>query len=435
MLEQISSVLKNAITKSQGFFWASKRPAQTNYVMWSSVNLNNLLSSTNSSFLWTDINQLGQINISQDTFFNLLEHDVIISSALKLISSKLSTELCLYEWGAKLETTQAKRILQEANEFIWPLHNYIYKSLAMILASWQKISSASQIRVADGRAKSWAKLNIYDSRQVQPEYDRDTGEVLRYNIYQNSSVYRKLPRNYIQNQIVYPSINGTPATWQSVFYSAVIDALSNKATAQKQFVFFKNNAMPNVVFMLDPEHIKNAEDAKEFERKLIETYWWAWNSSKPLMSMWIKDIKTLELSHKDLQLIDQRIYANQMCSIALWVDMRVLGYMKEGGAKAEMDSVSLVNANSWLDKWANIISDWLTEEINRFIIWLWDSRIRVIPQYFQNKQFEKQMWLEEVQAWIITRNEYRSRFGLPPIADNSLMDDYIISGARQATAE
>jgi len=97
----------------------------------------------------------------------------------------------------------------------------------------------------------------------------------------------------------------------------ITDGLTDIATSNRQLVFFKNNAMPNIVYMLDADACNTLEHQKDFERKIREKYQGTANSYKPMASTAVKDIKILEMSHKDLDLISQRLFAHKEYGIEL----------------------------------------------------------------------------------------------------------------------
>lgn len=393
-------------------------------------NTADLFSNTDLSsyYVWSSVWDLWAIKTDKKDAFYILRKNVIVSAAWKLMSNRVWANgiwLIDDKWEiVDLESDRVwKEIVERANKFfaIPSLYNYVYRSFGMILWAWQKFSTIDQMNWI-WEATEESKIKILDSRYVSVKSDAYWTPVsYSYNWLE------QLSPEIVVDYIVYEDLDN-PIYGMSQIESILIDALTDYATSTRQLLFFKNNAMPNVVYMLDKSKIKNEEQAKEFERIITEKHWWNSQSNKPLASTFIDDIKILEMSHKDLDLINQRIFSHKEAWVVLWFDLRLLSYMKDSWwSFSEMDSLTLKNANSQLEVYAKRIEVWMKLEYEKFI-WPIPYSFKLQNELYKDIKAETDLVTLQINSWMITPNQANKIIWLP-VSDDVRLDEYYLSNS------
>lgn len=363
-----------------------------------------IVSQYPNLYLGNDIDALGNIRISLNTTFSIAKRNTIVSSATNLLSDRIGKSIYIEKDGEIVENRKAQEITAKAKDFfaIPTLHTYIERSIKILMASGQKFSTANSV--------NWLgevdKVRILDNRNVAIKVN-DYDEVVSYEYRWKKT--QQLPVGLVADYVAWSDLDN-PILWQSPIYSVVYDVMIDDSIAKRNIFFFKNNADPSAVYMLDPENTTN-ESAVAFKKQLSEKYSGNGNNSKPLVSNVIKDVKVLELSNREIEMINQRLHSNKMIGVALGFDLRLLAYMKDtGGSYSEIDSLTLNQANSQIKSRATHIENSMNLEYTKLV---WDTqwyKIKLENNYFANKFKEKEIALEEVKAWVKQVDEYRDEF-------------------------
>jgi len=103
--------------------------------------------------------------------------------------------------------------------------------------------------------------------------------------------------------------------------------MSEKETARKTFYFFKNDAVPNVIFMLNPE--VDSDQVKDIQTIIDNKYKGTSNTNKSMVSNAITGAQVLDMNNKDLDLINLREFFIQKMGITFQIDPRLIGFVKD----------------------------------------------------------------------------------------------------------
>lgn len=368
---------------------------------------NQNVASLQSLSVW--LNYDGSIRITPYTYFALIKKNSIIASWIRFLSQRI--------WGNGYDLVDSKgnvidwqdKIKERINYFFsnTSIENYIYRSLVNYITSWQKISTATEIN-KNWRATPKAKINVLDPRYITINTDWKTTDVVSY-IYWNNLEQMTLSPEIVVDDIQYPDFDRTNY-WQSQLEPVVMDALIDQASNDRSFGFHRNNATPSTVYSLDPESITSIEEAKELESQIIEKHWGSTNTWKPLVSSAIKWVHTIQVPKIDAS--TEKEMTIKILSMVIWVDPRVLWFMKTtGGSYAEIDAISRNMTNAKIIERERKIEDGMNKEYRKFI---WDSpyKIKLKSILFENKEKEKEIAMMEVEKGIMTVEEYKSLFNM-----------------------
>jgi len=103
----------------------------------------------------------------------------------------------------------------------------------------------------------------------------------------------------------------------------VYDALSDEEASRSNQAFFKNNAIPAALISLDT--VSEDESIQAIEQLKKQFSWWK-NKHKIAVANWIKDVKILWQSIKDMEFISLRYFTTEKICAAIWVPKTILGY-------------------------------------------------------------------------------------------------------------
>ena len=244
---------------------------------------------------------------------------------------------------------------------------------------------------------------IADSRTIVKNADK-FWTVQSYTQMSGGAV-KNIPYDWLYNSIVRYDPNN-PVYWKSLYKSIVYDALSDKESSKRQFYFFKNSAVPNAVFMLDPE-ITNKETLDMIKSDMKDKYQWSENSHKTIISSAIKDIKILELSNKDLDLINLRKFVIQKMAILFQIDPRVIWFMTDSWADRSINAIRK-EAGETIENLSNVFEDDINSFYRQFINKKADFRIKLDNESFEDREVVEENQRKDVQLWLITINEVRN---------------------------
>lgn len=105
----------------------------------------------------------------------------------------------------------------------------------------------------------------------------DYGEPIEYKVGKTKGeVFNK---EDIYDHIVYLDPN-KPWLGSSIYRGIVMDALTDAEAIQSQFYFFRNNARPDIMVVLDDQMLSNPDAIKEFKKQRKAEHQGSGNSGK-----------------------------------------------------------------------------------------------------------------------------------------------------------
>lgn len=195
------------------------------------------------------------------------------------------------------------------------------------------------------------------------------------------------------------------ANWMWVLNGCVYDALSDLEAMRTNYYFYQNSAIPSAMLLLDEwltdEEYQNAKDMFEAQFKGTK------NQHKTIIAWWVKDIKTLSITPRDMEFINQRHMTTEKISAVFGVPKWILWYVEN------------VNYNNWANQRKEFI-EWTLKPLesdfeqilNRLLEMFLPAvheKVWIKCDWEQLEETQERMdWLrKDVASWILTINEAR----------------------------
>jgi len=249
---------------------------------------------------------------------------------------------------------------------------------------------------------------ILDSRTVKKEVD-SFWNIKQYVQRSGSNVKNISPDGLYNAVIRFDPQN--PIYWKSIYKWIVYDAMSDTESSKRQFYFFRNNAVPWAMVMLD-DNITDVEVIKRIEQQIKEKYQWSENAHKVMIAWWVKDVRILELSNKDLDLLGLRNFLVKRWGIIFKMDPRIIWFMQDSGADRSITAIR-AEAKETLQNMAEVFE----QDINNFYKQFINKNMNFIIK-LDNETFVDRISIEDNQRkdlilWLQTINEIREERNLP----------------------
>ena len=213
----------------------------------------------------------------------------------------------------------------------------------------------------------------------------------------------------------------------SVLYDAVLDLEALKTN----YSLYKNSARPDMLLLLDGN--LSEEEQQIATDKFRAQFTWSNNAHKVIVGGWIQDIKTLSLTARDMETINQRKLTTEKISATFGVPKAMLWYVED------------VNYNNGQNQKEEFLEGTIKPFEQDF-----DAILNKLLQMFKPDIFNKywiksdseqlketQEWLNgqraDVLAWIITINEARVDRWLEKVNDENA--DKLITSRNQVLLE
>ena len=249
----------------------------------------------------------------------------------------------------------------------------------------------------------WEKrCQIVDSRTMVKKLDNNFNIVW----YQQYTVWqaKDIPFDDVYNSIVrYNPLK--PLYWKSLYQGILYDALSDSESAKRQFYFFKNSWIPNALIMLE-DNMTNKETIQNVKDQIKEKYQWTENAHKVMIWQGIKDVKILELSNKDLDLLNLRNFIVKKRGVVFQIDPRIIGFMMDSWADRSINSIR-EEAKETINNLSKQFEDDINNFYKEFVNSKMDFRIVVDSEQFNDRDKIESAQREDVVLWLLTMNEVR----------------------------
>ena len=348
--------------------------------------------------------------IDINTYYQLYEFNWDIRQAIQKIANWVSRNW-IYLQNNQRQTVENNIITDEVFDlFKAPTFLKRKKDLYRnYLLSWE-------LYIIPIKNEAWTTIwfNILDSRLVSKTVDA-------YWIIQSFTVNSQwITKIFQPNELAFfkreDSVNSS-VDWMWVLNWCIYDALSDFESMKTNYSFYQNSAIPSAMLLLDewlsPEEMQNAKDQFEAQFK------WSNNQHKTLVAWWVKDLKTISLTPRDMEFINQRHLTTEKISAVFWVPKTILWYTEN------------VNYSNWWNQRKEFI-EWTLRPLeadfehilNRLLEMFRPDlfkklRIKADWEQLEESQ-ERQEWLrKDVQSWILTINEARIERWLEALNDEN----------------
>lgn len=374
----------NAIRNSINSFLKGKRDNSISGTMPYFSSTTNLWTAQLKSFLQSWFH-------SYSTTLSIGEKNTVISRSIDMLHEAIQYVDIVDDQGKEVKSWLARQILRDAKAIFGNdnFSSYIYFSILYEVCCWMKI--LAPIKVSD---KGYAeRVELLDPRRISIQYGKDGDEVLYHN-------WQKL-ESYVKT-LYKPSVN---RRWYGIakFNGAIDDAILDQASRQEGIVFYKNSALPNIVFAMNNNLTKSDLDA--FEKSLILKYWGLENKGQPLAANGIENITVIDSSQGIISGLEAREYNSNMLSMSIGLDMRGLGYMRNWGSQAELKAV-MNSVNAKIKRHAERLANDLRREFSELVYEMPENmHFRFVPTYITDPQQVLDNFFKAEQREIVTKEQ------------------------------
>jgi len=266
------------------------------------------------------------------------------------------------------------------------------------------------------------KYEVLDGRFVSVVTDSDLIPI-RY-IYKNPAQKGKTD-SYSADDIITVKDDDdldNPVFGISPLETIVVDVLGDEEANLSNYAYFQNDGIPSALYVLQPWLTANQQ--KDIYDQIQETLKGWHNKHKSLASSAIVDVKPINGGHTDMSFEKQRSTATVKVCVALWVPRSILGYI---------DDVNYSNGDIQYKKFIENTIRPLEETIEHvFTIFLQDFKdyqgykFEVNDEHIDDFAIKSKLAIENVNAWLWTRNEARDYIGYEAL-DNELAEEITVS--------
>lgn len=266
-------------------------------------------------------------------------------------------------------------------------------------------------------------FQVLDSRLVLKDVDK-YGNIIRFIVVNPKTAEQKI---YKPEELAYFKLESDvnyEVNWMWLLYWIVYDWLCDLEASKTNYALYVNNSIPNSILLLNDDLTEN--ELKIAKEQFLTQFQWSENAHKMLIGWWIKDIKTISISPRDMEFINQRKLTTEKVSAVLGVPKLILWYV---------DNVNYSNGRELKKEFLEWTIKPYEEDFENIINVLLD---KFVPKIYENywlkcdwEQLEEtQEWYEwqrkDVERWILTINEVRVDRWLEPSKEENC-DKHLVS--------
>ena len=201
--------------------------------------------------------------------------------------------------------------------------------------------------------------------------------------------------------------------WISKIETLCYDIMADKEAGRSNYSFFKNNAIPSTIIYLDNE-MDETEQKIALEQLKNQFSWWE-NRHKVSASSWIKDVKVIWQSMKDMEFLALRWFTTERICCALWVPKTILWYS---------DNINFSTSDNQYRKFIENTIKPLEYQLEYIFTTLILQIDPLVEFEFEDKhEFDLKEKVERNEKlfniWAKTINEVREDLGLLPFEDEN----------------
>ena len=258
------------------------------------------------------------------------------------------------------------------------------------------------------------KFVAEDSRAVTKNIK--DGVITSFNIYNGRGQKTSMVPRQDLGWSLYERDVTTRLDWMSILEGLIYDVLSEYESSKRNYYFFRNNSIPSAIVMLDEgldgEQLKYA--AENIKRKFEGGE----NAHKFIINNAVKDIKTLSLSPKDMEFLQQRGFTRDKIAAAFGVPKELLGYTDDSGAyerlkeiRKEFNQDTIYTVGKHLE---DVINMTISQFADRLFIDLSKYSVKVKTESFEDTKELYEMYRKNIESGLQTVDEVRVEMGKDP---------------------
>ncbi len=371
-----------------------------------SVSKSDLIKSVASkrgySFVSGGASKLGDISLSYHTMFDLQKMNPQAQAAKDLIVKMIGRHGIMFlKDGLMYEDFEReKRIFEmfkDPQTSSWKAFKdkYYTNYFCSWMATW------FYTKMGDWNTR----IQVLDSRYIEKKFD------LYWNLtelkYNNEEVDIK---NVVSQIVKYDP--DKPGYGMSIYNSVIYDAFSDREASKRNYMFFKNGAIPNIILTMDDD-LENEDEINaaidQFELKYRGT-----DNSHWIMALGgVKEIRTLDVSNRDLELLELRKFSVKVFGMLFGFDPRFLAFRDgENGSHSEYTKLA-TQSDKTMRSYADVLEEFMMKVImDLYPAFPYDD-IDLINDTFLDEETKIEMYKNEIQNAISTPAEIVKRLWKP----------------------
>ena len=214
-----------------------------------------------------------------------------------------------------------------------------------------------------------------------------------------------------------------PLLGVSPIESIATEGLTELESQKSNLMFYENHSVPAHLLIVDGE--LTSEQYKELKAEIDNKFKGAENRFKSGMIPFVKDIKTIAPSQKDMQYLETRWFTTKKVVVAFGVDSFILGYT-EGVQRGNADTIYKMFYENTVRPQETEFEEMINKDlfpklgIDRILF-------KVKKSSYDNQQEVANITRADVLSGIMTVNEARKERGLEP-SENELADELLFNG-------
>ena len=395
------------------YFWLYYNQVYTNILSMAKKTIKNNVSSKAEkiisaakrkwyTYVWWGISCLWDITFSYDTMFNIQKRNPEAQAAKDLIARMIWRKgIKFIKWDLLYDDSTWEQILlntfKDANTWSWK--TFKDKYYTNYFCSW--MVNAFYASMWDGSRR----VQVLDSRYIYKDFDKYGNTIkMKYN-------GEELPLTDTISQIVKYDPD-RPWYGLSIYHTVVYDALSDFESAKRNYMFFRNWAIPNIILTMEDD-IENEDEVNAAIEQFEQKYKGTDKSHGVLALGWVKEVRTLDISNRDLELLDLRKFSIKVFGMLFWFDPRFLAFRDwENGSHSEYAQLA-VQSDKTMSTYADVLEEFMlavTKDLYPTFPYDW---IELINDTFLDEVTKIDMYKSEIQNWISTPAEIIKRLGKP----------------------
>jgi len=364
--------------------------------------------------------QNGGFRIGFDTLYMLYNQLVDIRRAITRIAKAVAKEG--YKWIDPKNPSKEGN-LKEAEEANLLLNDPTY-SFSKLKYDWVRdrhIAGNFYLQLEKNLNGDVIALRRIDPRTmsiIADKYANVMGYVQR--------VPGQQPIHFDADEIIHWSLDTStqnPLLGVSPIESIVLDGQAEIAAQSSNLVFYENNSVPAHLMILNEDLTQ--EQYKELKDEIDSKYKGAKNAFKSGIIPFVKDIKTITPSQKDMQFIETRKFTTKKIVVAFGVDAFLLGYTDD----TKYSNAAIIYKAFYNDTVRPEEVEF-EEMINKHLLpklGLTGIKFVIELSNYEDEKAVAEMSRADVLAGILTINEARAARGLEP-AENELANELMFNG-------